>query len=198
MINIVTALRCEAKPLIHHLNLKGEAQRNGFRIYSNNSTRLVISGVGKTAAAKATAYLQDIGENQETTPWLNIGVAGHPSKPVGDVIITHKLTDEASGHTVFPQLVFDPPCASECLLTVDRPMPVLPADTMVDMEAFGFYSTAIRFATRKQVHCLKVISDNGANPENSLSAKQIEVLVQDAMVTINTIIVTLEGLADRG
>lgn len=198
MIHIVTALRCEAKPLIQHFGLKNEAHHNDFRIYSNHSTRLVISGAGKIAAATATTYLQDTHEEQKDTVWLNIGVAGHLSKPMGEVFMAHKLTDAASGHTAYPQLTFEPPCATECLLTTDRPMTRLPPDTMVDMEAFGFYSTAIHFASRERVHCLKIISDSGASLENSLSAKQVEALVQGALETINALIMPLVGLVERG
>ncbi|NOZ11520.1 MAG: hypothetical protein GXP09_10830 [Gammaproteobacteria bacterium] len=194
----MTALRCEAKPLIQHFGLRDEAHHNDFRIYSNHSTRLVISGVGKIAAATATAYLQETSEDQGDGVWLNIGVAGHLSKPMGEVFMAHKLTDAASGHTIYPQLTFKPPCATECLLTTDQPMTRLPPDTMVDMEAFGFYSTAIHFANRERVHCLKIISDNGASLEDSLSAKQVEALVQGAMETITALTIPLEGLVERG
>lgn len=199
MINIVIALRCEAKSLIHHFKLKDETHRGNFRVYSNdsgdnNSIRLVISGVGRVAAAAATAYLEDTGKHKTDAAWLNIGVAGHPSKSVGDVLMAHTLSDGASGHRVYPQWVFDPPCATECLLTADQPMTDLPANTMVDMEAFGFYSTAIRFAPSERIHCLKVISDNGASLKEGLSSKQVETLIRGAMGPINAVVAALGGL----
>ena len=57
MINILTALPCEAKPLIHHYRLNGR-QVHGFRIYENSDMRLIVSGIGKVAAAAACACLQ--------------------------------------------------------------------------------------------------------------------------------------------
>ena len=35
MIHIVTALPCEAKPLVHHYRLNGRQPACGFRIYEN-------------------------------------------------------------------------------------------------------------------------------------------------------------------
>lgn len=197
MINIVTALHCEAKPLIHELKLKGESPHSGFRVYSSDWSRLIISGVGKMASAAATAYLQATGKHPGNIAWLNIGVAGHASKQIGDICMVHKLTDGSTGHTAYPQLVFDPPCTTECLLTVDQPMTKLPYNTLVDMEAFGFYSTALRFSSSELVHCAKVVSDNGVSSIDRLSAKQVETFIQNAIGPITTIVTALGELSGQ-
>ena len=54
-INIVVAMEREAKPLINYWNLK----KNTEKIFSDKKKRinLIVSGIGKKRAEKATMYL---------------------------------------------------------------------------------------------------------------------------------------------
>ena len=56
MINIIIAIQCEAKPLLKHYGLKGSTDHGPFRIYEGEDMRLILSGIGKIAAAAATSY----------------------------------------------------------------------------------------------------------------------------------------------
>ena len=78
-INIVVAMKREAKPLINYWGLK----ENSKKFYSNKKKKinLIISGIGRKRAEKATIYL---GEKTNNTPFfLNIGIAGHKSYKLG-------------------------------------------------------------------------------------------------------------------
>ncbi|MCB0340373.1 MAG: hypothetical protein KDD53_12250, partial [Bdellovibrionales bacterium] len=57
MIAIVTALHCEAKPIIDHFGLKKDAQSHQFEVFLSDEYLLLISGVGKIKAAIGTTYL---------------------------------------------------------------------------------------------------------------------------------------------
>ena len=77
MIQLLTALKCEARPLIEAFNLV-RCQGNGpHELYQNGELQLLVSGPGKTAAAAATAFAFASSGLQENTAWLNIGIAGH-------------------------------------------------------------------------------------------------------------------------
>ena len=66
-INIVVAMKREATPLINYLNLK----ENSKNFYSNKKKKinLIISGIGKKKAEKATIY---IGQKTNNYFFLNI------------------------------------------------------------------------------------------------------------------------------
>ena len=74
MIHLVVALRAEARPLIEHFRLRGEPERSPFALYQGDAMRLVISGVGRVAAAGATAHLATR-YPESRAAWLNFGMA---------------------------------------------------------------------------------------------------------------------------
>ncbi len=196
MINIVTALQCEARPLIDRYKLRGNSKHSAFRYYQNDDLQLIISGMGKLAAATATAYLAATGSSQSSA-WLNIGIAGHADKALGEPLLAHKIIDTASQQQWFPGIVFDPPCASETLMTVDRAAQEYPQAMMVDMEASGFYAAAARFQSCELIHSLKIISDNSDHATDNISEKSTIALINQNMSTIDVLIGELQPLASQ-
>ena len=55
MIHLVVALPAEASPLIERLGLRRDMAGRAMRLYVGDDLRLVVSGVGKVAAAAAAA-----------------------------------------------------------------------------------------------------------------------------------------------
>ncbi len=194
MINILTALPCEARPLIEHYRLRGNGRHHAFRCYQNDDVQLIICGIGKLAAATATAYLA-ASEPQRNYAWLNLGIAGHATKSVGEVLLAHKLIDAATGQQSFPGIVIPTPCASETLTTVDKPEQRYRESTMVDMEASGFYAAASRFQSCELIHALKIISDNQSHNTDNISEKSTTALINDNIITIESVINELQQLA---
>ena len=78
-INILVAMKREALPLINYWNLK----LNSKKFYSNKKKgiNLIISGIGKKKAEKATVYLAE--KTNENSFFLNIGIAGHKDFKLG-------------------------------------------------------------------------------------------------------------------
>jgi adenosylhomocysteine nucleosidase len=192
MLHIVTALPCEANPLIRHYRLNGRQRENGFRIYENAQLRLIIAGVGQYAAAAACAYLQGA-DPQAKHAWLNLGIAGHGRLEVGTAVLAHMISD-ATGTAWYPPLPFNPPCETVELVSVDQPETDYPGEAAYDMEAAGFYATAGRFNSHELVQVVKVISDNQANPAHQVTVEQTEALISARLDTIDTVLTQLDQL----
>ncbi len=175
MLCLVVALAAEARPLVAHYRLRA-LDGHPYRICAGEQTHLIVSGIGKVAAAAATAYLRAL-IGGVPAAWLNIGIAGHGSQAVGTALLAHKVVDAASGQPFYPTFTAPPPCRTTLLHTVDRVQPAT-GHVAYDMEASGFCETAQHFATSERVHCLKVVSDNPQSSYQALNAEKVEVLIE--------------------
>ena len=90
MICLSVALHAEAQPLIDGFSLESRAHRGLFPIYSAQGRALVVSGVGKLAAAGAVAYLNTVLGERNDICWLNVGVAGHPQRRCGEALVARR------------------------------------------------------------------------------------------------------------
>ncbi|MCI0507735.1 MAG: hypothetical protein L0Z73_16715 [Gammaproteobacteria bacterium] len=186
MLNLVAALPEEARPVIHHYQLKRLHQAHAFPVYSNGDIRLIVSGIGGLAAASAVGYLAGILDAGKTTAWLNVGIAGCKRLPVGEAALAHKITDMTSQKIFYPSTCFDPPCNTTGIKTVAIPEIHYPDDEAYDMEAAGFYSAALRFSTLELIHSIKIISDNAASHIESISGSGVMSLIERNIKTISS------------
>ncbi len=195
-VNIVVALRCEAKPLIDHYDLVANDAHATFREFANadGTIRLIISGVGRDKAAAATAQLAD---RYGDGAWLNVGVAGHSEHTLGTPLLAHRIIDSVEGNAWYPPIVFEPPCATATVRTVDEACLDYPTDDLYDMEAAAFFATARRAATHELVQSLKIVSDNRSTGPASITADRIESLIEANCDTIATLVEHLAELDDR-
>ncbi len=197
MIHLVVALPAEAKPLIRHLGLQRRPETGPFPIYDNDRINLIVSGVGKLKAAAATACLHTASGAVPDHAWLNIGIAGDGARALGEGVLAHSIKDAGTHSCWYPPLVFQPPCETTAVLSVDEPVSAYPDGCSVDMEASAIYATANRFSTSELVHCFKIISDNQANPAHSVSAASAERLVAQKLDEIEVIVRQLSQLAEE-
>ncbi|MGH9324467.1 MAG: hypothetical protein ACRD21_12730 [Vicinamibacteria bacterium] len=158
MILYLVALAPEAEPLIRYYRM--EPFGGVFRWYRSEETALVVSGIGKLAAAAAASYLHGKTGEKSYSVWLNVGIAGHRDRPVGDVLIAHTVTDAATGERFYPARLDGPRLDAVEVKTVDRAETELGSDAAYDMEAYGFCRTALRFSTSELVQSIKIVSDN--------------------------------------
>lgn len=187
MIHFVTALPCEAKPLIDHYRLKPSSAKSLLQIYASDNVSLIISGVGKANSATAVACLQGITKTNEHITWLNVGIAGHANMEIGTSALAHKITDASTGQNWYPAFVTKPNIPTASLLTVEQPEQDYREDTLYDMEAAGFFAAANRFAPSELIHCFKCISDNRASPAGHISKKIVTELIAAQLKTIFTL-----------
>lgn len=195
MIHIICAIQCEANPVIRKLQLKKLESSRSFPMFinSNAGISLTISGIGKLNASAATAFIHGKLDTTASDAWLNIGTAGHRSMEPGRALLASRILDESTGQVWYPQIVFPPPCPLQKLKTLEKPSTDY-QDDMFDMEAAGFYTSAIKFSTSELIHCLKIISDNAEHPADKPDKNLCENLVQKNLDIINQVIKQLQLL----
>jgi nucleoside phosphorylase len=181
VINLVVALDCEARPLIERFDLKRQPE-HAYPLYTSEQMQLIVSGVGKLNSAIATGYLA--GLSDEPAAWLNIGIAGHMTHPLGELYLCHKITDMQTGQSSYPAFTFKTTLPTASLDSFDVPVNEYHDDLLHDMEASGFYQAASRFATVEFIHCLKVISDNQDSPTHNINKQMVSELIANTIVVI--------------
>ena len=196
-IHVVTALAEEARPLIDSLGLERLVSRSPFPTYHNGDWWLSVSGIGKAASAAATALLFARAGERRRQVWLNIGVAGHRDLPVGQLVIADQLIDKATDRRWYPQVLIDPGCPRTSVCTVERVESEYRDQLVFEMEAAGFFGTAIRFSTAELIHVFKVVSDNRLNPVESLARARMGELVAAAVPQIERFGRSLAELAEE-
>jgi hypothetical protein len=189
-LRFVVALACEAAALVRRYRMdRIEGSMPWFR---SERAALVLSGVGKSAAAAATAYLHARTGEVPHAVWINVGVAGHRSRPIGDIALAHTVVDDASGRRWYPTRLGGPIQDAAEIRTVDAPRTELGTDALYDMEASGFYPVALRFSTSELVQSVKIVSDHGVFP---VSAALVRELVESRVDRLAETADHLEGLA---
>jgi len=198
MINIVTALHCEAKSVISHFKLKQYQCDSGFNIFINDSISLIVTGVGKLRSSAGTAYLQGRINSNSNTAWLNIGIAGHSNHEVGCGFLVHKITDAETGENWHPVLPVNADIRSTRLITFNIPNQNYDNDnSLYDMEAAGFYAAASRFSTSDLIQCYKVVSDNDCQSVKNITKSSVANMIGQKIPDIEQIIIKLEELSNQ-
>ncbi len=169
-INIVVAMEREAKPLINYWKLK----KNTEKIFSDKKKRinLIVSGIGKKRAEKATMYLAK--KTSNNTFFLNIGIAGHRDYKLGEIVLVSKVTDNKNKYSWYPSLLWKTKIKKAPLLTVGFPKIRYTTNCLYDMEASGFFKGARKFVGPEMVQSIKIISDNKKSSILNISSNKIE------------------------
>ncbi len=197
LVYLVTALPAEAKPVASWFNLKRVLPESAFPVFRNEHVALTVSGVGKLNAAAATAFLFARFGCPRDRIWVNLGIAGHANLDVGTPLLAHCVEDTGSGRRWYPPFAVHAPCATEALQTLDRADFDYARQGAFDMEASGFYGTAVRFSTAELVHCLKLVSDNAKNPGQDMNAEQVYALVGSQLDVLDELLERLGWLANQ-
>ena len=183
-INIVVAMKREAEPLINYWDLK----ENSKKFYSNKKKKinLIISGIGKKRAEKATIYLAEKTNNNSF--FLNIGIAGHKNYKLGEIILISKITDNKSKYSWYPSLLWKTKIKKKPLITVAFPKIRYTTDHLYDMEAAGFFKGARNFVGPEKVQCIKIVSDNKDSSILNISSKKIGDWIYSKTSVINKLV----------
>lgn len=174
MLNLVIALAEEARPFIRHFKLTRYHHVYPFQIYGNDNIQLIVSGIGKMAAATATAYLAGLTSSSRTSAWLNVGIAGGNAAAVGKLVLAHQIVDSYGEQCFYPAICFDIDVPRTCVVSTDKAQVVYQEKNVYDMEAAGFFAAAMRFGTAELIHCIKIISDNNENSITAISRKKVD------------------------
>ena len=192
-LHIVTALACEARCLIDYYHLKKINTAGNFDCYvsADQQIHLIKAGVGAIAAAAATAYVFAITQQQTHSTFLNLGIAASKSYPIGSAYLINKIIDQSTGKTFYPQPLATTTLPQSTLISYTAPQQVIAAEVLADMEASGFFQTAIRLVSKEQLQVIKIVSDHGVAPQQSLAKSYVDKLMRQQLVAINDVITAL-------
>jgi adenosylhomocysteine nucleosidase len=191
MICLVVALPAEARPLVARLGLRPVGHGEPYRLWEGHGTNLIVSGVGQEAAAAAVDHLCRQTHAAPIDGWVNVGIAGHRSLPLGKPVLAREVLDGATGERWSVALPFEPPCRTERVLTVEQVERVFPEEVVYDMEASGFYRRAVQDALPELVQVLKVVSDNEKSDVDHITSDRVEELVAGSADLVEILLSTL-------
>ena len=194
MVNIICALKHEARPLIEYYRLVHDGSHGVYATYRNADISLTVTGSGRPAAATGTRYAGSHARNTQDDSWLNLGIAGHRDLPVGTPVLAGSISDGGANRVRLPGLRLRTRLATLPLTTLDQPAMDYRDDGMFDMEAAGFYHSARQFAAADRIYCLKVISDNTSHPVEHISKQFVLDLITGNMPVIQELIRQLHTL----
>ena len=190
MICIVTALHCEASPLIEHFKLKRDVTSTKFQIFRSDTVTLVVSGLGKIRSAIATTFLLSLLGEPKNIVAVNIGVGGSTQHSKGSLILCNKVVDFGSNRSLYPDLIVKSHVREGSVGTFDKPVVSFDLGEtsfdVVDMEAAGFLEAATSFVPPDQCLVMKVVSD--ACDTEKLSKDDVSQLILGRIPEIDSII----------
>ena len=205
-INLVFAHKFEAQAVLDFFSLELVDNRD-FKIYQNiNGMQAVVTGMGFENAKFATAKLGeralevgiknglDMGVGARA--WLNIGIAGHPEADIGSGFLASRIIHRNSGDTQFPAPVLTG-LEKTTVVTVDKPELVYPENVVYEMEAAGFWASAIEYTSLEFVQVLKIVSDNKKQSIDTVTKQLVVDLIRGKLERINDCCAQLQSLVNE-
>lgn len=166
MIHFVTALHCEARPIIKHYGLKRNLSTAKFEIYESDEASLIISGTGMLKSAVAAAHLFSMSPDTKSSIAVNAGICGSSKLQYekGRLFVINKIMNHSSKKAYYPDIIIKHGLDENSVETFPAPVSrddntTLSAE-LVDMEAAGFMEAASMFFSAHDIYCLKVVSDH--------------------------------------
>ena len=196
----MVALNCEAKPLIDFYRLK-KVMDKPFPLFARQGMNIevVITGIGALAMSTAVGWIAgyqgSVAPNSVTRIWLNIGIAGHADRAVGEIVRVHSYINAGDLRSEYSPQTAKWVGDSDALMSVNAPTSDYPDQAMVDMEGGAFYGAAKIFSSAELIESVKVISDNQNNNVESLNAAKISQLIAPHVQIIDQLMINLRSLA---
>jgi len=193
---MMVALNCEAKPWIDFYKLK-KISDSPFSLFSKEGVNvdIVITGIGTFNMATAVGWIGGRDDSIKRV-WLNLGIAGHLNRKIGEVVRVHSLIDSNDLRKVYLPLTARWPGELDALLSVNSPTDAYPDKAMIDMEGVAFYKAASLFNSTELVASVKVISDNQDNSVEGLNGAMITEIMRPHISVINEFGERLVALAE--
>lgn len=171
MIYIFSAFYAEAKNIIDHYGLKKEKspERVRFDVFTNDSIRLVITGVGEINAAAAVSNIGGAYGISPDDEILNVGCGAGFSSDIclGSIFLGNKLTEQMTGRTFYPDMLMKANFRECEIVTVARVLNEGSDSVVYDMEAAAVYQAAAFFVGPHRMHFIKLVSDAGERIDQS-------------------------------
>jgi adenosylhomocysteine nucleosidase len=178
MLVWVTAMHCEAKPIIDYYRLKKSQSHHAFDVYQGEGVECIVTGIGKSACAAATAWIAALNHLARSTVWINIGIAGSATHEIGTALLIDKISETAHDRHHYPPVQIKSTMQLAHCQTLDLPSTDYHPDRVYDMEASSFFDTATRFSPAELVQCVKIVSDNPSHQTGRNKARIGELIQQ--------------------
>ena len=159
----LVATNAEASALVARMGLS--ACGGPLPMFQKGEQMLVVSGRGRAKAAAAVAWASARNDDVGGLAWLNVGLAGHRSLPLGEVRALTPLYDVGTGGQYFPGQEALAGLNTSMGATVDRPVTTYTLDAVYDMEAAPFFEIASMLSEPQLIASIKVVSDKSGNRE---------------------------------
>lgn len=186
-IFIFTALECEAKPLISLFKLK-RTDSQEFSIYTHQDISLTVTGVGKNSMAAGVAFTLATLAYTASPILINLGIAGHKTEMIGNIVLADKISDSDSLRTFYPQFIGINWPTTCPIKTFSAPTTQYSDHHLNDMEASAFYEIATKFSSSELIHCIKIISDNQHSSIKNINAKNVATWIDSNTTSIQSLI----------
>tara|TARA_S200000501_G_scaffold118202_1_gene110944 strand:- start:4324 stop:4956 length:633 start_codon:yes stop_codon:yes gene_type:complete len=187
---IITALKYESEPIIKHFSLSKDPNFN-FPVFTSDSIRLVIVGVGKRNLEHRImkTYLSKK-KYKEEAQFINIGIAGGNQNmtTIGEEYLVKDIFDEKSKIFFNCDPLIGYPFKRRSLVTVEKPVkdPKNGYKELVDMEASAIFSTCNKLSSECRIAIIKIVSDHMNLKKNRLDCKFVSSLIENKIETINS------------
>ena len=144
----------------------------------------------------AATYLRLVCNVKSFAAWINFGIAGYYTEPVGQIIQAIKVSDLARNKSYFPGVPLTKIIAIAPLYTVSQVEKAYLQPALFDMEAAGFCEIVPSFCCNELIFVLKVVSDTPKTSAEIISKKQITELILQNTEKIHELISEISQIVD--
>ena len=196
MLIWVSALHCEAKPVIDFYRLKKSHEDNAFDLFRGDGMACIISGTGKIASSAACAWIAARYRDEASIAWINLGIAGAAQHDLGTIFSLHQVIDADDGHRYYPAAACGFELEGSSCMTLSRPSEDYCEEYLFDMEASGFMYASLRFSSAELIKSVKIVSDN-RNEKVGMNRQRVSDLVNQNIASIDCQASALIALNDE-
>jgi hypothetical protein len=191
---VVTALMAEAVPLIDFYQMKKQSKQEYFHLFKTSSSGslqidLLVCGMGAKKTKQGLKAYRETLNNVDGIIWLNIGIAGTLSHPIGELVWVNFIADVPIG---LPDGIQNNPLIS--VRSLSEPSTDYRAETLFDMEAEAWLhwiaENTIQFAPER-LFCAKVVSDNSGHYTHQINKCWVTQLVLKNINDLNESIINI-------
>lgn len=129
---------------------------------------------------------------------MDSGYGAANAAQTGDLYLCHKITEQATGKTFYPDILYRHPWKERELVTGMQPLQRAAAQgVLYDMEAAAVYQAGIRFFSPDRMLFLKVVSDFGVAGQERMTAETLAGLLEQHVKAVAAFLANLREAADE-
>ena len=129
---------------------------------------------------------------------MDSGSGAANAAQIGDLYVCHKITEQATGKTFYPDILYRHPWKERELVTGMQPLQRTAAQgVLYDMEAAAVYQAGIRFFSPDRMLFLKVVSDFGVVGQERMTAETLAGLLEQHVKAVAAFLTNLREAADE-